>query len=352
MKVALIAFSVAQGAAAQYIEEFVTALSSRVEVHLFVPEYYSGGTGRGVFHPINTGTRGLNARLRLLNPWQAWRQWRRVKELSPDVVHILFGEGYPWSVLWSYWAKLDNIPLVATIHDPEPHPGLLLETLNTYVCRLTMLQAARVHIHSKILEKLIIQQGVEEKKISVIPHGSSAPRFLRYYKESITKEPRVLFFGRLVAYKGIEVLVDAAPLLEGLQVTIAGPGKLPTGVLEKIHARPEIFELHNRYITDSEVTQLFQRSAVCVMPYHQASQSFLPLISAALGVPVVATAVGSFVEVIPQLNGLLVPPGDPYALAKAMKTAVGLTPHYPKELEFDNLIEKFLLLYKDMLQDI
>jgi glycosyltransferase involved in cell wall biosynthesis len=159
-----------------------------------------------------------------------------------------------------------------------------------------------------------------------------------------------LFFGRIESYKGLDVLVRAGLLLKNdrrsmLRIVIAGPGKLPRQTSCLIEANSDVFELHNHYISDQEVARLFQRAAVCVLPYRDASQSAIPSIAAAFGVPVVASSVGAFVEDVPYYGGLLVPPGEPKALAETMLMAVGCPVKNETCRTWDQLAASFISMY-------
>ena len=343
MRVALLAPSV-RGAMGQYLEALSAPLSTYVELFLFVPEHFRGEVGHASVHRFVTGHRRHDTLVRLLNPMAALEVWRMVRAIRPDVIHLFNGEGYPWSLLWAWWAKLDKLPLFVTLHDPEPHPGNLWETMNARLRRYVLKRAHSVHVHSRRFLKVAEAQGAKEVKI--IPHGSLAERFLRHRKEGIAREQMALFFGRLEAYKGLDILVEAGIYLKGqLRIVIAGPGRLPLPLLNLIQRHPEIFELHNRYLEDQEVSELFQRASVCVLPYIQATQSSLPLISAAFGVPVVASALGGFVEDVPRVGGVLVPPGDPKILARAMLDSIQKTPIFPPNLSFTQLASEFVAWY-------
>ncbi|RTG92818.1 glycosyltransferase family 4 protein [Thermus scotoductus] len=328
----------------QYLEALSAALSGRINLSLFVPQHFQGETGQASVHRFVTGRNRRDGLMRLLNPVAAFRIWKAVSSTKPDVVHLFNGEGYPWSLLWARWAEQDGIPLVVTLHDPEPHPGNLWETLNARLRRHVLKRARSVHVHSQVFLEVTKAQGAKEVK--VIPHGSLAERFLRYRKEGVEREPLALFLGRLEFYKGLDILVEAGMRLGGrLRVAIAGPGRLPSDLLKLIRSHPQIFELHNRYLEDREVSELFQRASVCVLPYRQVTQSSLPLISAAFGVPVVASALGGFLEDVPRVGGILVLPEDPEALARGMLEAMQRTPRFPPELRFSELASEFVAWY-------
>lgn len=288
MRVALISLSV-RGAMGQYVEALAQALSQKTELYLFVPIHFDGTEcGAAIIHHFVTGDSRLRALARLLNPVGALAVWQQIRTVRPDIVHLFNGEGYPWSLLWARWACQERLPLVVTLHDPEPHPGNAWDRLNASLRPYVLKRARSVHVHSQCLVASAQMQGAQAVK--VIPPGSVAGRFLRYIRKDVTRESLVLFFGRIEAYKGLDVLIEAGIMLGGkLRVAIAGPGRLHQDLLHRIQSHPDIFELHNRYLADWEVAELFQRASVCVLPYYQATQSSIPLIAAAFGVPVVAT---------------------------------------------------------------
>jgi len=347
MRVVFLAFSV-RGAMGQYIEALTPHLSQRVELHLFVPDHYPGQTSSVSIHRFRTGKTRYKALLRFVNPFIAWNIWEEILGIRPDLIHIFNGEGYPWGLLFSQSAYREGIPVGLTLHDPELHPGCSIwEYANAIFRKFVIRRVASVHVHSKVFVKSAQKLGA--RHIVVIPHGSIAERFTKYKCSDIAREPIALFFGRLEAYKGLDLLVEAGLILKGkLRIIIAGPGRLPARIVKMIREYPEWFEVRNRFIPDDEVAFLFQKASVLVLPYKQATQSSLPLIAAAFGLPVVATSVGAFVEDVPRVGGILVPPGNVVALAEGMLKGIGLTPVYPRELEMHILADQFLNWYRSL----
>src|SRR4029077_13099147 len=73
------------------------------------------------------------------------------------------------------------------------------------------------------------------------------------------------------------------------------------------------------YMPDEEVEALFKAADVAVLPYRSATQSGVTHVAYALGVPVITTDVGGLAETVkPGETGLVVPPEDPAALARAI----------------------------------
>ena len=132
----------------------------------------------------------------------------------------------------------------------------------------------------------------------------------------------VLFFGRIWAYKGLEVLIEAEPLITrevpDARIVIAGRGD-SLDQYQQTMVNPGHFELHNHYIPNEMVAELFQSASIVVLPYLEASQSGVIPIAYAFGKPVVATNVGGIPDVVDHgQTGYLVPPNDPASLAKAV----------------------------------
>lgn len=348
MRIAIVAPSV-RGAMGQYVESLTLAIARHASVILFVPEHFDSEL-RGIHTRLfRTGRTKVEALIRLANPVLGWRIWKEIMRVNPSVIHLFNGEGYPWSLLWAYMARHHGVPIVLTLHDPEPHPGRFWEWCNGVLRTPVVRSVDAIHVHARVHQVLLERRGILREKIHVIPHGSIAHRFLRWRDPGIQREPLVLFFGRIEPYKGLDLLVEAAFRIGDLfKVCIAGPGYIPAKLRRVIQNHAERFEVHNRYLSDREVAHLFQRATVCVMPYRQASQSSVPVISAAFGVPVVATDVGGLREEISRVNGVLVPRDDADALARAICSAVGRKPRYPVEVEFENLAGRFIEMYNSV----
>ncbi len=331
----------------QYLEALVPPLSEYLNLTLFVPEHFKEAVPTKVVR-FPSGTSKAETLKRFLDLGQARALWRKILSEKPDRLYLFNGEGYPWALLLSRWATEEGIPLFLTLHDPDPHPGNVWEAANALLRRWVVPLATSVHVHSHVFVDKARQLGARD--VVVIPHGSFADRFLRHAKPNVQREEDlVLFFGRLEAYKGVDVLVRAILALGGRRrALIAGPGRLPLILREAMREHPSWFEVHNRYVPDEEAALFFQRASVLVLPYRQATQSSLPLIGAAFGLAVVASAVGAFVEDVPRVGGILVPPNNPEALAQAL---LPLEPHKDQkerafgevllELSFDALAPRF-----------
>ena len=135
----------------------------------------------------------------------------------------------------------------------------------------------------------------------------------------------VLFAGRLSHEKGVDVLIDAMPLLAaeapGAVLDIVGDGP-DRAELEAQAARvaPGLVRFHGRVSAD-EVRARMRGAAVSAVPSRWYENQPLSVLEAfASGVPVVASALGGLTDLVtPGVDGDLVPAGDPGALAAALR---------------------------------
>jgi glycosyltransferase involved in cell wall biosynthesis len=246
---------------------------------------------------------------------------QRVRRLEPQVVHCQIS-GNLWPPLAIPYLRA--FPLVTTIHDISHHPGdwppgLSLWAINWLASHLSH----QIIVHGNQQAQLLQHRfHVHAEKIHILPIG--AYEILTQVGEGVqtASEPRVLFFGRLRAYKGLEVLIRAAPQIAaripGMRIVVAGAGECPA--LDQAAAEhPEWYEIHNRFIEANEVPGLFQRAAVVVLPYLEASQSGVLPLAYRFRRPIVATRVGSLPEVVEDgRTGILVDPQDERGLADAV----------------------------------
>jgi glycosyltransferase involved in cell wall biosynthesis len=110
-----------------------------------------------------------------------------------------------------------------------------------------------------------------------------------------------LFFGNIVKYKGLDLLISAleglrARGIENITLTIAGRGE-DLDYCRSLMRTKEIYRLLPRFIENSEVPGLMCSHHFLVLPYRDSTQSGPLLIAANYGVPVLAPRNGCFTEV-------------------------------------------------------
>lgn len=288
-------------------EEYLESIDPAVKVHLFGYSRYAGRFGPSCYPLLRDIVAAIDG-------------------FAPDVVHFQVNN----PMLCPLLPMLRKHPLVATFHDVEPHPGedRLLDA-GSLLYRLTLFVSRvfpdRIFVHGQALRDILVENyRVPGRKVHVIPIGEHevAP-FVKFEQAGLAPDGRrVLFFGRIHRYKGLDCLIRAEPLITrevpDARIVIAGTGE-DFGRYEKAMAGRDAFEVHNYRIPYEEGARLFQQASVVALPYVEASQSGVIPTAYGFRRPVVVTDVGSLPEVVDDgATGYVVPPRDPAALAAAI----------------------------------
>ena len=126
--------------------------------------------------------------------------------------------------------------------------------------------------------------------------------------------PIVLHFGRIVPYKGIDILIDAVKIIQKTQkihLIVAGRGD-PYFNFDGVDS----FEFLNYAISNEEVIDLIKKCTLVVCPYRSASQSGIPMTVFPFQKPIVASNMDGFNEIIEHnITGLVVEKLDAISFA-------------------------------------
>jgi glycosyltransferase involved in cell wall biosynthesis len=123
-----------------------------------------------------------------------------------------------------------------------------------------------------------------------------------------------LFFGHIRPFKGLDIALDAwRRLKSNVTLVVAGEPWWNASYPPQQNVR---FDL--RFIPDSEIANYFAAADVVLAPYRSEAQSGVALTAFHFARPVIATSVGGLPEIIDGRNGILVPPENPEALARAV----------------------------------
>lgn len=220
----------------------------------------------------------------------------RIRALAPDVaVCALPG---PLDLLMAAALRRLHVPFVVLVHDADHHPGdglPLQMLLQRALCR----RAAAIGALSGHVGARLAAQGLAGTRARPLirlrhpPMGFAVPPPRTRHAQSL----RLLFFGRLLPYKGLDLLLDALVLLgpqPGLAVRVVGHGS-DSGVLQRLRALPDV-TVENRWVPEDEVSALVGWADAVVLPYREASQSGVAAVALAAGRRVLGTCVGGLAE--------------------------------------------------------
>jgi len=265
----------------------------------------------------------------------------------PDVFHLHFP--YPWGeVSWlaaragrealSGWPARQGIPSVLTYHSDIVRQRVLgaayVPILRRVLDHVDLIIASSPDMveHSEQLSRIagkcrVVPFGIHVERFSATPERTARARELRAQATpSHGERPVVLFVGRLIYYKGVDVLVRAMAEVDADLVMI-GSGPLRA----KLDALVESLGIAHRVrftdpVGDDDLAAWYHVADVFCLPSVARSEAFglVQLEAHAAGTPVVSTRLTTGVPYVNQhgVSGLTVPPGDASALAEAIRTLV------------------------------
>lgn len=242
-----------------------------------------------------------------------------VRRIDPDVVHLQ--QGHAW---FNYaLPRLRRFPLVVTVHEvryrgrPRHAERALPQALVSGAFRA----ADELIVYGRSMRASLAAEGLPPEHVHVCPRAQ--PALAREVEANAPAGgPRVLFFGRIWPYKGLEHLIAAEPYVServpDARFVIAGTGE----ELDRYRAgmaNPDAFEVRNYHVPRDERDRLFAEAAVVALPYVYATTSAVVPIAQLHRRAVVATEVGGLPEAVQHgRTGLIVPPADPRALGEAI----------------------------------
>lgn len=241
---------------------------------------------------------------------------------KPDVIHAHWP--FPHGLIALGACKLLRIPLVLNFHGAE----LLLIRKHGWVrpvLHFILGQSRLVFANSSFTAKRI--QEIRSVPVELSPYGTTLSCSGSLAPCLAGSPFRVLFVGRHIERKGIATLIRAAASLDPseYQIRIVGKGDLTTSLQEQARLEASAQVVFTGPLTPQELEREYREAHAFVLPAIVDSKGDteglgVVLIEAAeYHLPLVASAVGGIPDVVDHnRTGLLVPPGNPEALAQAI----------------------------------
>jgi glycosyltransferase involved in cell wall biosynthesis len=262
--------------------------------------------------PVRTYTGMASFLLRLVSaPFALPFLLVRLSRIMPDLA-ICAMPG-PLDPLMAIALRLLGARLVVVVHDAESHPGdgfpgqMLPQRL---LCRMA---------HGLAVLCDHVGTGLRRRSLTstLIPFEHPPFAFDLPTASRVAGPPRLLCFGRLLPYKGLDLLAEAlAQCPAGIEVRVVGSG--PEGQdLEALRACPGV-TVENRWVPETEIGSLLAWSDALILPYREASQSGVAAAAIAAGRPVIATRVGGLGEQLAAVPHAILCAPDAASLAHAI----------------------------------
>jgi glycosyltransferase involved in cell wall biosynthesis len=179
--------------------------------------------------------------------------------------------------------------------------------------------AAHVVCPSAFLARIVGTWGIPEERISVLPNPT--PPLPELPERVHGDRPLLAFAGRMTAPKALGVALDAVAEVPEVDLVLAGDGD--ERVALEARARELGLDGRVRFVGSlprDEVLSLFRSADAALLSSAWENFPHTLVEALAVGTPAIATSVGGVPEIVTHgENGLLVPPGDPAALAAAIR---------------------------------
>jgi glycosyltransferase involved in cell wall biosynthesis len=223
-----------------------------------------------------------------------------------------------------------RIPLIALVHQPLAlDPGLDAMQADAFRAteRAALAAAAHVVVTSDSTARIVVADyDVPSQRISVVRPGIDAVPPAPGSNDGIV---RLLSVGSVVPVKGYDLLAAAVATLDDMpwRWTIAGDRTRNLAAAARLDADISALGLRDRVtvlgaVPPERIIELYLASDVFVLASRFEGYGMALAEAIAHGLPVVSTRAGAIPDTVPAGAGLLVPPDDVAALARALRRLI------------------------------
>lgn len=294
-----------RGGGPRYTLELVRALAERNEFDIFVSlsrqsEIYTTFDDISVSGRFDINTYETRGQFFLRSTGLlSLRRKFRAYLLKNQITIVLCTMDHLWNIFVAGAIAEANALYLLAVHDATRHPGedqpwrrWLLErdiALSDGALVLTKSVAVNLAVNYNYPRERIYQSTLGQFSYGVRESGRELPS---------TEPVKLLFFGRILAYKGLDILLQAFSKVREkfpkIELRIVGDGDL-LPYRELLNTSSNI-KIENRWIEEEEISDIFASADLAVLPYREASQSAVVATAFAAGMPCVATPIPGLCE--------------------------------------------------------
>ena len=239
-----------------------------------------------------------------------------INKIGFDV--IFFESLHVWNLAIMLFCR-KKVTIFQMIHDLIPHEGdkqaKLVNLMNKTVCKLANYI---VLANRKYVPKVTEIYGVDPHRVRFVDMWR---RFPQYTEPRFSK--RVLFFGRMNPYKGVDNLLEIVKQCPEVKFDVVGRvDPQVQSIVDQLKAYSNV-RMKNGYVTDNEMKEAFINADWIILPYNSATQSGVIIDGYRYGRPCIAYNVGAIIEQVKDgETGYLIEPGNIEEFVKKLKEAV------------------------------
>lgn len=279
-----------------------------------------------------------------------WQFIKVIREFAPDIVHVHFPVSQSLPVIGAQIMP-HRWRLVVTVHNSDIRVVPFEEPqIRPWQARLFERADAVTAVSQPLLDDATQLYPCISGKARVIHNGVGSMWFHKPDSEPSAAERYVLFVGRMSEVKGVDLLLRAwkqlSPCFPSIKLWLAGDGPQ----LESLQTFAKELEIFSRVRfcgrkQREELPALYQNAEAVVLPSRREGLPFTLLEAGAGGGICIGTRIPGIPEIIQDgVNGLLVDPESPNALASAISRILELPPdqrYRMKEAAYRTVREQF-----------
>ena len=215
-----------------------------------------------------------------------------------------------------------GVPFAVVVHDADSHPGdgfpFQMRLQRRLIGQADGLFALSAHVAARLREQGAGGRLLMTGSLPPFAFGPPPPP-----PRAHGGRLRLLSFGRLLPYKGLDLLADGLARLgarDDLEVRVVGSGP-ESAVLGALRALPGV-TVENRWVPEDEVGALLAWADALVLSHREASQSGVAAAAIAARRWIVATRVGGLAEQLQGVPGAILCEPDGESLVGALRHLV------------------------------
>ena len=255
-----------------------------------------------------------------------------LERLRPTAVVTLMP--HLWTPLLAPPIQRMGIQYATIIHDGGPHPGDKTALATRWLLRDANAADLVITLSHAVAGRLTAERGIKAETILPLFHPD-----LRFGGDGRVRQAdrsrplRILFFGRIMAYKGLDIFIDAIGRLKAaghhIEAAVVGSGEISPDNRARLAALNA--EVVNRWIKDEEIGTILDRFDVMACSHIEASQSGVVAASFGHQMPVVAMPIGGIAEQVEDgRTGVLATHASGEAFAQALSRLIEKPELYDK----------------------
>lgn len=242
-------------------------------------------------------------------PWLRRRFRAYLRESDIDVVFCTME--HLWGSFIAGAIHAAGALYLLTVHDATRHPGEDQGWRRWLLKRDIAISDSVLVLSQSVGQSLSKNYHYPPERMYLSTHGHFGGGARQLPRELPRDRPlRLLFFGRILPYKGLDRLLEALTILRTefseIELEIWGSGDL-AAYRATLEQTPYV-KVENRWIAEHEIAGIFERTDLIVLPYREASQSGVVATAFAWGMPCVATPIPGLCEQVVQgVTGIIAP---------------------------------------------